>query len=113
MCNRLRPAMPPLRSVGQLAFATRPYDQNAPDTQGASLDFADHRHDSTENRGLIARNGIERWIVRHEPHLIPSALERLDGGFPVDHRRDNVAVVGGVLLTYHHPVAVTDRCVNH
>src|SRR5258708_1391649 len=60
-----------------------------------ALDLADHRHDPAEDRGIIARNRVERRIVWQQPDLICAALERLHGGLAVDHRRDDVAVVSG------------------
>lgn len=51
--------------------------------------------------------------MRHQPHLTAGALERLDGGLAVQHRRDDVAVVGDVLLAHDHPVAVADRGLHH
>ncbi|CAM5715579.1 hypothetical protein MAUB1S_00471 [Mycolicibacterium aubagnense] len=75
--------------------------------------LADDGHDLAEDDRVIARDRIERRVVRHEPHLALGALEGLDRGFAVDHRRDDVAVVGHVLLAYDDPVPVADRRVDH
>ena len=40
-------------------------------------------------------------------------LERLDGRLAVDHRRDDLAVLGDRLAPHHDPVAVADRGVDH
>jgi hypothetical protein len=51
--------------------------------------------------------------VRHQPDVVVCALERLDGGLAVDHRRDDVPVVRDGLLADHDPVAVGDRGIDH
>ena len=37
--------------------------------------------------------------MRHQPHLTGCAFEGFHGGFAVDHRGDDIAVLGDVLLT--------------
>ncbi len=51
--------------------------------------------------------------MRHQLDVTVPAAEGLDGGLAVDHRRDDVAVLGHRLLPDHHPVAVGDRGVDH
>ena len=51
--------------------------------------------------------------MRQQPDVAVLALERLDGGLAVDHRGDDVAVLGGRLLADDDVVAVADRGVDH
>jgi len=77
------------------------------------LDLTEDSDDLAKHRRFVARDRIKSGVVRHQPHLTPRSLECLDGRFTVDHRRDDVAVVGNVLLTHDHPVAVADGRVDH
>src|SRR6185312_11204006 len=79
----------------------------------AASDLADHRDDLAQHGGVVTRDGVESRIVWHQPNLATGSLERFDGCLAVDHRCHDVAVVGHVLLTDHHPVAVADRGVDH
>jgi hypothetical protein len=51
--------------------------------------------------------------VRQQPDVPVAPLERLDRRLAVDHRRDDLAVLSGGLLTYDHPVAVADGRLDH
>ena len=51
--------------------------------------------------------------MREQPDLAVLALEGLDRRLVVEHRRDDVAVVGARLLAHDDPVAVADRRVDH
>ena len=64
-------------------------------------------------RGLVAVDGGVGGVVRHQPDVPVAALQCLDRGLAVDHRGDDVAVVGGGLLANHYPVAVGDGGVDH
>ena len=62
---------------------------------------------------MVSVDGVERGVVRHQPHLAVLALEGLDGGLVVEHGRDDVAVVGIGLLPHDDPVPVADGGLDH
>src|SRR6476619_616309 len=76
---------------------TRVCSGNSP-IGGKASDPAQHRGYFTENRGVGAVDGIVGGVVRQQPHISVLALERLDRRLAVDHRGDDLAVLGGGLL---------------
>ena len=84
-----------------------------PRTYRHALDLADYRDDLAQHRCIIARDRIERWVVWHEPYLSSGPSERLYRGFAVEHRCDDIPILGDILLPDHYPVTVADRGFDH
>ena len=76
---------------------------------GDGSDAPQHGHDLAEDLGLVAGDRRVGRVVRHQPDVVGGALEGLDRGLAVDHRGDDVAVLGHRLLADDDPVAVGDR----
>src|SRR6478735_12585371 len=67
---------------------------------------AEHRRHDAEDRGVVTRDRVVGVVVGEQPHVAVLALERLDGRLALDHRRDDLAVLGGLLLADDDVVAV-------
>ncbi len=75
------------------------------------LDRAQHGHDLAEHLGVVTQNGLEVGVAGEQPSVAVTLPEHLDGGLGVEHRCDDVTVLGGFLLTYDYPVTVANRGV--
>src|SRR5690606_339872 len=60
----------------------------------AGSQAAQDRDDAPEHLGVVARDRVVRGVVRHEPDVAVGAAQALDRGLAVDHRRDDLAVLG-------------------
>ena len=69
--------------------------------------------DLAENGGIVTEDRLVGRVVRHEPHVTVAPFERLDGGFAVDHRSDDVPVVTRWLAANNNEVAVANGRVDH
>ena len=76
------------------AVFTYRWPTRRPRVPDAPSDASHHRHDLAENRGVVAVDGLERVVVGEQPHLTLLLLQGLDGGLAVDHRGDDLAVLG-------------------
>src|SRR5699024_1751447 len=72
-------------------------------------ELPEDRDHSAQDGGVLSGDGAECRVVWEEPDARGILAERLDGGFAVDHRGDDLAVVRDVLPTHHDVVAVADR----
>ena len=62
---------------------------------------------------MRAINGGVSGIVRNKPDMTMILAERLHCGLIVEQCRHNIPVLCGVLLAYHHKIAVANGCVDH
>lgn len=61
-----------------------------------------------DDRRLIAEDRLVPRISGHQPNVAISPLEGLHRGLPVNHRGDDLTVLGDGLLTDDQPVSIED-----
>src|SRR5580693_4694761 len=103
----------PAKKSRKPTASSRPTKPGTARRRCPALYLADHGDDLAEHGRVVAGDGIERRVVRHQPYLTARTFERLDGCLAVDHGRNDVAVVGDMLLSHDHPVVVADRGFDH
>src|SRR5690625_1735738 len=74
---------------------------------------ADDGDDEAHDLGVGAVDGLVVLILRQQPLMTGLALEGLDRGLTVEQGRDDLSVVGGVLLAHDDPVVMADGGVDH
>ena len=62
---------------------------------------------------MIAEDGLVGAVLWQEPRVSIALLKNFDGCFLIQHGRNDIAVLGGLLLTHDDPIAITDGGVNH
>ena len=62
---------------------------------------------------MVAVDGGVGRVMREQPGVAVTPLERLDRGLVIEQRRDDLAVVGSRLTAYDDPIAITDGRVDH
>ncbi len=72
-----------------------------------------HCDDAAENRRLGAVDRIVGGVVGHQPHLVVAPSIGLDRRLALDHRGDDLAILGNRLLPHDNPVTVADGDVDH
>ena len=74
---------------------------------------ADQHPENAVIRSRVEDDRLHFGIRRVQAYLALVAVEALERHLVVDHRHDTGAVVRGVLLANHDPVAVVDVVLNH
>jgi hypothetical protein len=77
------------------------------------IDTPNYRHNLPQHLRVVTVDRLVRGVAGEQPRLAVALLEDLDGRLVVEHRRNDVAVLGGLLFAHDDVVAVADGGVDH
>src|SRR5690348_2172839 len=87
--------------------------RDMPPHRSGPSDAAQDRDDDAQDGRLVAVDDLVLRITRFEQHMAVAAPVDLHRGLAVDHRGDDLAGMGLLLLADDHDVTITDGRVDH
>ena len=101
--SRLRRPSQPDDAARRSEVTARPQRRASGASPLSGSDRAQHRDDLAEHLGVVAEDRLERRVAGEQPGVAVALAEHLHGGLAVEHRRDDLAVLGVVLLRARRP----------